>query len=221
VPGSAHTDPAAPPGRTPRTDPAGRVGRAYGSEGSRRAQSALNDTASPGHPRAAPRRWRLPTCPCVGPGRPPWARADLSRWRHGFESRWGCHTRDQVGGPGKSRGLSHPQAEEIDHRLALFLKLAIVTRARRGAYCTLRWDHLDLAPARFTRVIVIGPDGTHYPDGRLRTSVPIDRPASRTKRSGRKVALAPYVVAALLAHHVRQVERATAADLCARCIRVL
>jgi integrase len=74
------------------------------------------------------------------------------------------------------------EAEEIDHRLALFLQLAIVTGARRGALCALRWDHLDLAPAtasaRFTRVIVIGPDGTHHPDGRPRTSVPIDRPAS-------------------------------------------
>jgi integrase len=93
------------------------------------------------------------------------------------------------------------EAEEIDHRLALFLQLAIVTGARRGALCALRWDHLDLAPAtasaRFTRVIVIGPDGTHHPDGRPRTSIPIDRPASRTKRSGRNVALDPYVVAAL------------------------
>jgi integrase len=107
------------------------------------------------------------------------------------------------------------EAEEIDHRLALFLQLAIVTGARRGALCALRWDHLDLAPAtasaRFTRVIVIGPDGTHHSDGRPRTSIPIDRPASRTKRSGRNVALDPYVVAALLAHHDRQVERATAA----------
>ena len=46
------------------------------------------------------------------------------------------------------------EAEEIDHRLALFLQLAIVTGARRGALCALRWDHLDLAPAtasaRFT-----------------------------------------------------------------------
>jgi integrase len=107
------------------------------------------------------------------------------------------------------------EAEEVDHRLALFLQLAIVTGARRGAVCALRWNHLDLTPAtasaRFTRVIVIGPDGTTHPDGRPRTSRPVDRPASRTKRSGRKVALDPYVVAALSAHHDRQVERATAA----------
>jgi len=31
--GSPQTNPAAHPGRTPRPDPAGRVGRAYGSEG--------------------------------------------------------------------------------------------------------------------------------------------------------------------------------------------
>jgi integrase len=107
------------------------------------------------------------------------------------------------------------EAEELDLRLALFLQLAIVTGARRGALCALRWNHVDLTPAtasaRFTRVIVIGPDGTTHPDGRPRTSRPVDRPASRTKRSGRKVALDPYVVAALGAHHDRQVERATAA----------
>jgi hypothetical protein len=31
-----------------------------------------------------------PTCPRVRPGRPARPRAELSRWRHGFESRWGC-----------------------------------------------------------------------------------------------------------------------------------
>ena len=106
------------------------------------------------------------------------------------------------------------EAEQIDTRLALFLQLAIVTGARRGALCALRWNHLDLASAtasaRFTRVIVIGPDGTQHPDGRPRTSRPVDRPAARSKRSGRHVALDPYVVAALTAHHDRQVERAAA-----------
>lgn len=76
-------------------------------------------------------------------------------------------------------------------------------------------NHLDLTPAtasaRFTRVIVIGPDGTTHPDGTPRTSRSVDRPASRTKRSGRKVALDPYVVAALTAHHDLQAERAAAA----------
>ncbi len=47
------------------------------------------------------------------------------------------------------------EAEQIDARLALFLQVAIVTGARRGALCALRWDHLDLAPAtasaRFSR----------------------------------------------------------------------
>jgi integrase len=113
------------------------------------------------------------------------------------------------------------EAEAVDHRLALFLQLAIVTGARRGALCALRWNHLDLTPAsasaRFSRVIVIGPDGSTHPNGRPRTSRPLDRPASRTKRSGRKVALDPYVVAALSAHHDRQVERATAAG--APCLR--
>jgi integrase len=104
------------------------------------------------------------------------------------------------------------EAEQIDTRLALFLQLAIVTGARRGAICALRWNHIDLNPvtasARFTRVIVIGPDGTTNSDGTPRTSRPVDRPASRTKRSGRKVALDPYVVAALIAHRDLQAERA-------------
>jgi integrase len=104
------------------------------------------------------------------------------------------------------------EAEQVDARLALFLQLAIVTGARRGALCALRWNHLDLelapASARFSRVIVIGPDGSLDHDGRPRTSRPVDRPASRTKRSGRKVALDPYVVAALATHHGRQIERA-------------
>jgi hypothetical protein len=69
------------------------------------------------------------------------------------------------------------EAEAVDHRLALFLQLAIVTGARRGALCALRWNHLDLTPAsasaRFSRVIVIGPDGSTHPDGRPRTSRPV------------------------------------------------
>jgi integrase len=109
------------------------------------------------------------------------------------------------------------EAEQIDTRLAQFLQLAIVTGARRGALCALRWNHLDLNPATawasFTRVIVIGPGGSTHPNGTPRTSRPVDRPASRIKRSGRKVALDPYVVAALTAHHHHhlQAERATAA----------
>ncbi len=59
---------------------------------------------------------------------------------------------------------------------------------------------------------MIGPDDSVDPDGRPRTSRPVDRPASRTKRSGRKVALDPYVVAALVTHHGRQIERAAALD---------
>jgi integrase len=35
------------------------------------------------------------------------------------------------------------EAEQIDTRLAQFLQLAIVTGARRGALCALRWNHLD------------------------------------------------------------------------------
>jgi integrase len=92
-------------------------------------------------------------------------------------------------------------AAEADARLATFLLVSIVTGARRGAVCALRWSDLDLAAgaARFPRVISIGPDG------------PVERPASRTKRSGRKVALDPYAVAALTAHHDEQFAKAMAA----------
>lgn len=85
-------------------------------------------------------------------------------------------------------------AADTDTRLATYLLVAVATGARRGAMCALRWSDLDLAAgtARFPRVVVIGPGG------------PVERPATRTKRSGRKVALDPYAVAALVAHHDRQ-----------------
>jgi hypothetical protein len=46
---------------------------------------------------------------------------------------------------------------------------------------------------------VVGPDGL------------VERPASRSKRSGRKVALSPYCVSALVAHREKQTEIAIAA----------
>lgn len=85
-------------------------------------------------------------------------------------------------------------AAETDERLAVYLLVAICTGARRGAMCALRWTDLDLAAgtARFPRVVVLGPDGL------------VERPATRTKRSGRKVALDTLAVAALVGHHDRQ-----------------
>jgi hypothetical protein len=50
-------------------------------------------------------------------------------------------------------------------------------------------------------VIVLGPDG------------PVERPASRTKKSGRKVALSPYCVAALTQHRAKQLESAAVCDV--------
>jgi len=35
-------------------------------------------------------------------------KAYLSGWRHGLESRWGCHKKTKVRGPRASRSLSHP-----------------------------------------------------------------------------------------------------------------
>jgi integrase len=92
-------------------------------------------------------------------------------------------------------------AEAVDPRLAVYLLLAAETGARRAAMHALRWNYMDLSAgtARFPRVIVLGPDGM------------VERPASRTKRTGRKVALSPYSVAALAAHYAEQAEVARAA----------
>jgi hypothetical protein len=88
------------------------------------------------------------------------------------------------------------EAEEVDLRLALFLQLAIVYGCPPRCPLCAALEHVDLRPAtasaRFTRVIVIGPDGTTHADGPPRTSQPVVRPASRTKRSGRNVALDPW-----------------------------
>ena len=93
------------------------------------------------------------------------------------------------------------EAEALDPRLALYLLVSAETGARRGAMHALRWNYLDLSSGtlRFPRVIVIGSDGL------------VERPASRSKRSGRKVALSPYCVAALVAHRENQTEIALAA----------
>ena len=93
------------------------------------------------------------------------------------------------------------EAEQIDARLAVYLLVAAETGARRGALHALRWTSIDLKSgvARFPRVIVMGPDGL------------VERSASRRKKSGRKVALSPYCVAALIAHQASQAEMALAA----------
>jgi hypothetical protein len=38
----------------------------------------------------------------IGAGQSCGPQRTLSRWRHGFESRWGCHKKDLVIGPGKA-----------------------------------------------------------------------------------------------------------------------
>jgi integrase len=93
------------------------------------------------------------------------------------------------------------EAESLDPRLALYLLVSAETGARRGAMHALRWTYFDLSSGtlRFPRVIVVGPDGL------------VERPASRSKRSGRKVALSPYCVAALVAHREKRTELTSAA----------
>lgn len=91
-------------------------------------------------------------------------------------------------------------AETRDPDMAAYLLLAADTGARRGAMCAIRWTHLDLVAgsARFPNVIVLGTSGL------------VERPASRTKKSGRHVAINAYTVVALQAHRDRMVERAQA-----------
>ena len=50
----------------------------------------------------------------------------LSRWRHGFESRWGCHTNDQVRGP--------RQSSRAFLVLRRAIRRAIQRRARTGSH---------------------------------------------------------------------------------------
>jgi integrase len=77
------------------------------------------------------------------------------------------------------------EAEAVDPRLAVYLLLAAETGARRAAMHALCWGYVDpsAGTARFSRVIVLGSAGM------------VERPASRTKRTGKKVALSPYSVA--------------------------
>lgn len=60
-------------------------------------------------------------------------------------------------------------AEAAAPELAVFVIVAAVTGARRGALCALRWTDIDLDAGviRFPRVLVIGPGGL------------VERPASR------------------------------------------
>lgn len=82
--------------------------------------------------------------------------------------------------------------------LAAYIVVAAVTGARRGALCALRWTDLDLelGVIRFPRVISEGPDG------------PVERTASRSKRSSRLAALDPVTTAVLASHRVTLEARA-------------
>ncbi|HLT70069.1 MAG TPA: tyrosine-type recombinase/integrase [Acidimicrobiales bacterium] len=95
-------------------------------------------------------------------------------------------------------------AEQVDERFAVFVLLAVVTGARRGALLALRWSDVDLdaGTVRFSRVVVHGLDGQ-----------PVERPATKGKRTAPAVALDPVAVAALEAHHDRQFELALAAGV--------
>ncbi len=87
-------------------------------------------------------------------------------------------------------------AGEADPELALYLRLAAVTGARRGELCALRWSDIDRDSGQMTieRSIVHGPDG-----------IVVKR--TKTNRD-RRLALDASTVAALDAHRAGLEERA-------------
>jgi hypothetical protein len=97
------------------------------------------------------------------------------------------------------------EAEETEYALATYLALAIEAGARRGAMHAERWTYWSgpfpdgTSEIRFPKVISIGLDG------------PVEMPATRAKKSGRKVTLGPHVTAMLVTHHDEMFERALAA----------
>lgn len=96
------------------------------------------------------------------------------------------------------RGIVRGQRARPTPEVAVFLVVAAVTGARRGAICALRWTDLDLERGviRFPRVITVGDDG------------PVERTASRSKRSAKIAALDPVTTAALAQHRLTMEARA-------------
>lgn len=91
-------------------------------------------------------------------------------------------------------------AELIAPEFAIFLVVAAVTGARRGALCALRWTDLDVDAGiiRFPRVLSLGDQGV------------VERTASRKKRSARIAALDPITSIVLDDHRITMEKRAAA-----------
>lgn len=85
--------------------------------------------------------------------------------------------------------------DRADPDLAMFLRLAATTGARRGQLCALRWSDIDLdgGEITFTRALTTGPDGI------IEKGTKTDRPYT--------VAVGAPTITALKAHRARQAER--------------
>jgi integrase len=91
------------------------------------------------------------------------------------------------------------QAREDDPDLAVLLHLAVVTGARRGELCGLRWRHADLegGTLEISRSIVLDEHG-----------ILVEKDTKTHAR--RRVALDPRTIEVLRVHRVRMAERALA-----------
>ncbi len=91
------------------------------------------------------------------------------------------------------------EAERDNPDFAVFLMMAVVTGARRGALCALRWSDFGVRGVTLARVISDGPDG------------PVEVPRrGRVKGRAQTIAVASETMAALAAHRQRMAERAQA-----------
>ena len=94
------------------------------------------------------------------------------------------------------------EAERVDEDLAMFVRLAAMTGARRGELCGLRWEDVDLGSKSLSitrSVIGMRNDELLVKDTKT--------------HAGRRIALDQETVAALARHRDRQIERACAAGL--------
>lgn len=89
------------------------------------------------------------------------------------------------------------EAERENPDFAVFLMMATVTGARRGALCALRWSDFGERGLTIARVISDGPDGP----------VEVAR-RGRVKGRAQTIAMAPQTMAALAVHRERMADRA-------------
>ena len=125
---------------------------------------------------------------------------------------WGLIARnpaDRISPPVDDTDVTPPTAEQVlalfdeaerdNPDFAVFLMMAVVTGARRGALCALRWSDFGERGLTLVRVISDGPDGP----------VEVAR-RGRVKGRPQTIAVASDTMVALTAHRQRMAERAQA-----------